>query len=190
MTDELLFYYERTRRQQAAVLAFNMLFLPVVLGLLLLLVDDPAAYRKFVTVLQPLLIACELVMLGVLLWLLARPAAFTISLGRTLFSSHHPQFKAWCFAVHPQDIAEISYGNRRKGQSAIRIVLKDGQQLALCPNFAFSHRKLFAALQRANPAIRVPDPFWPFARRRGLWAGSQCRCAVKNPVLGHCLPRF
>ncbi|WP_034639967.1 hypothetical protein [Chitinilyticum aquatile] len=162
MTDELLFYYERTRRQQAAVLAFNMLFLPLVLWLLLLLIDDAAVYRKFAAVLQPMLIACELAMLGVLLWLLACPAAFTISLSHTAFSSHHPQFSAWCFAVHPQDIAEISYGNRRKGQSAIRIVLKDGQQVALSPNFAFSHRKLFAALQQANPAIRVPDPFWSF----------------------------
>lgn len=49
-------------------------------------------------------------------------------------------------------------------QSAIRIVLKDGQQVALSPNFAFSHRKLFAALQQANSDIRVPDPFWPFGK--------------------------
>lgn len=39
----------------------------------------------------------------------------------------------------------------------INVHLSDGQKLQICQNYSFSRKDLYAALQRINPNIELPD---------------------------------
>jgi hypothetical protein len=169
MTNEtLLYYYERTRKQQAKVLAFNMLFLPFILWLILLLArENQADYEQFLVYLKYIFVIAELVLLSLVVWFLTHPSKFYIKLTKSEFSSFHPIFKAWTFSVSPKEIVEIEQSSDREAESTtISIKLVNGSSYSLSPNYAYSRKKLYQALRLLNPNIKTPKNTWLFSYKR------------------------
>ena len=169
MTNEtLLYYYERTRKQQAKVLAFNMLFLPFILWLFLQLVrENQAVYEQFLVYAKYIIAIAELVLLSLVVWFLTHPAKFYIKLTNSEFSSFHPVFKEWTFSVSPQEIVEIEQNTDREAQSSIILVkLTNGSSYSLSPNYAYSRKKLYQALRLVNPNIKTQKNTWLFSYKR------------------------
>lgn len=169
MTNEtLLYYYERTRKQQAKVLVFNMLLLPFILWLFLQLTrENEAVYEQFLVYVKYIIVFAELVLLSLVIWFLANPAKFYIKLTNYEFSSLHPNFKAWTFSVNPNEIVEIEQSTDREAQSSIiSVKLINGSSYSLSPNYAYSRKKLYQALRLANPNIKIPKNTWLFSYKR------------------------
>ena len=156
--ENTLYYYERTRKRQAITLAMNMVVLPVIFWLFLILTrENEQVYQQLLTILKPLLIVIELIFISVIIWFLTHPARFFIRVTESEFSVSHPLFKEWTFSVEPQAIAEIAVTSNRQSRSVTTSVkMKDGSSYTVCPNYAYSRKKLYDALRQANPAIKAP----------------------------------
>lgn len=165
--EKVLYYYERTRKQQAKVLFFNMLFLPCVFWLFLYLFsEDQAIYTQFEEYIKYIIAIAEVALLSFAVWFLTHPASFYIKLTNSEFSSFHPNFKEWTFSVNPQEIIEIKQSTDSQVQSSIiSIQMQDGRSFLLSPNFAYSRKKLYAALCKVNPNIKIPKNAWLFSSR-------------------------
>lgn len=163
--EKTFYYYERTRKQQAKVLVFNMIFLPFVLWLFLQLIpESEPVYKSFLAYVSYIIVAGEFVLLSVVVWLLAHPATFYIKLTKSEFSSFHPIFKKWTFSVNPFEVAEIEHSTDREAKSSfISVKMNDGTLFLLCPNFAYNRKKLYDALQLVNPKIKIPRNTWLFS---------------------------
>jgi hypothetical protein len=152
-----LFYFARSRKQQAKVAAFNMIFAPVMFGLFLTIVRSSDRFDEFLNIIGIILIVTELVLLSLIAWLLKNPAEFYIKLSRTEFTSYHPMFKEWTFSVDPFDIIEIKQSTDQDAMmSSIQIQMQDGTSHVLSPNFAYDRKKLYQSLASLNPAIVLP----------------------------------
>lgn len=167
-TEKIFFYYERTRKQQAKILAFNMLLLPLVMWLILKLIpESEPGYGKFLEYAKYIVAAGELVLLSVTVWFLTHPAKFYLRLTNSEFRSFHPNFKEWTFSVNPQEILEIQHGTDRDARSSYMFVkMNNGASFLLSPNFAYNRKKLYEALRRVNPKIKTPKHTWLFSGNR------------------------
>lgn len=157
MQDQILFYYARSRKQQAKVAAANMLFLPIVLGAFLYLVKNSDQLERIQTIILITLFVAEFFLSVLIVWLLRYPAEFYIRLTKAELRSYHPMFKEWTFSVDPQEIVEISQTTDREAiSSSIRIIMRDGASYLLSPNFSYDRKQLYQALAHLNPAIILP----------------------------------
>lgn len=112
--ERTFFYYEKSRKQQAKVRAFNMLLLPLILWLILILISkNEPFYNEFLFYIKYIVVGSELVLLSLAAWLLTHPARFYIKFTNSEFSSFHPTFKEWTFTVNPQEIIEIEHSTDR-----------------------------------------------------------------------------
>lgn len=169
-TEKTIFYYERSRKQQAKVLAFNMIFLPLVMWLFLQLIPETAAvYADVLMYTQYILLTGEVLLLAVLVWFITHPATFYIRLTDSEFSSFHPNFKSWSFSVDPHDIVAIEQSTDQGAHASyISVKMADGRCFLLSPNFAYNRKKLYEALRLANPHIKTPTYSWLFSRNAGM----------------------
>jgi hypothetical protein len=166
-SDQHLFYYSRSRKQQAKVAVINVLFVPLMFGIFLIIVRDSDRFDQFLKIVGIILVVTEFALLALITWLLRNPAEFYIKLNRTEFTSFHPMFKEWTFSVNPFEIVEIRQATDREAMaSSIRIILQDGSSYALSPNFAYDRKKLYQALARLNPAIVLPANIGVFRSNR------------------------
>lgn len=166
MTNEKIFYYyERTRKQQIKVLAFNMIFLPFIMWLFLQLIPKgEPVYKQFFACVKYIIIVGEIVLLSIVAWFIVHPAKFYIKLTNFEFSSFHPTFKEWTFSVNPQEIGEIGHGTDTQTQSTrISVKMSDGASFLLSPNFAYNRKQLYEALRLVNPNIKTPKHVWLFS---------------------------
>lgn len=166
--EKTFYYYERTRKQQSKVLAFNMIFFPFIVWLFLQLIpeSDPA-HEKFLEYVIYIIVVVELVLFPVAVWFLAHPAKFYIKLTNSEFCSFHPTFKEWTFSVSPQEILEIEHSTDMEAISTyISVKMSNGSSFLLSPNFAYSRKKLYQALRLVNPNIKTPKHTWLFSGKR------------------------
>jgi hypothetical protein len=167
-TAKVLFYYERTRKQQAKVLGLNMLLLPMVMWLWLLLLpatDD--LYQQFFDYALYIVVVGELGLITVALWFITHPATFYIKLTQTEFCSAHPTMKDWSFSVNPQDITEIAHSTDRDASASyISVWMKDGSSFLLSPNFSYNRQQLYAALRLVNPNLKLPKQHRVFSDQK------------------------
>jgi hypothetical protein len=161
---KVLFYYERTRKQQIKVLALNMLLVPFVFWMILLLIKDHQDNdEKLFIVVMTIVILTEVILLSMVIWFLRRPARFFIRLTNYRFSSFHPQFKEWCFSINPFEIVEIEHSTDWDAQSSlITIKMRDGSSHLLCPHFDVDKKQLYQALSSLNSQIITPQKTWLF----------------------------
>ena len=166
--EKIYFYYERTRKQQARVLAFNMFFLPFIMWLFLQLIpESEPVYVDFLMCVKYIVAVGEITLFSFLAWFITHPAKFYIKLTNSEFCSFHPNFKEWCFSVNPQEILEIAHSTDSEGMSnRISIKMNDGASFLLSPNFAYNRKKLYEALRLVNPKIKTPDYTWLFTVKR------------------------
>jgi len=157
-TEQLLFYYERTRTQQAKVLILNMMLLPLVIGLWLMLIPTTEeGYPQFLQAALYIVAGAELGLFAVAVWFLAYPAKYFIRLTHDEFCSVHPTVKAWTFSVKPQDITEIVHSTDRDASASyLTIHMKDGSSCLLSPNFSYNRQQLYAALRLLNSDLKLP----------------------------------
>ncbi|MEL4391050.1 hypothetical protein [Shewanella xiamenensis] len=162
------FYYERNRKQQVKMLAFNMLFLPVILWLILIFIpkSDPF-YNEFLFYVKYIVVVSELALLSLTAWLLTHPAKFYIKLTNSEFSSFHPTFKEWTFSVNPQDIIEIEHSTDiGSNASLILVKMNNGSSVLLSPNYPYKRSELYDALRLVNPNIKTPNNTWSFPYKK------------------------
>lgn len=166
--EETFYYYERSRSEQAKVLVFNMVFLPLIMGLFLLLLPKSGpVYEQFRGYVIYIIAAAEMVLLSVVVWFLTHPATFYIKLTSSEFCSFHPNFKEWTFSVNPQEILEIGHSTDRDARSSyISVRMKNGASYLLSPNFPYNRNELYDALRLVNPDIKTPKNTWLFANKR------------------------
>ena len=166
--EKTFFYYERTRKQQAKVLAFNIIFLPFVMWLFLQLIPkNESSYDQFFLCTIYIIAIVEIGLLAIAAWFLTHPATFYIKLTSSEFSSFHPNFKEWTFSVNPQEVLEIEHSTDMDAISSyISVKMKNGTSFLLSPNFAYSRKKLYDALHVVNPNIKTPKHTWWFSRKR------------------------
>lgn len=162
------FYYERNRKQQAKMLAFNMLFLPVILWFILIFIpkSDPF-YNQFLFYVKYIVVVAELALLSLVAWLLTHPAKFYIKLTNSEFSSFHPTFKEWTFSVNPQDIIEIEQSTDIGADASLILVkMNNGSSILLSPNYPYKRSELYDALRLVNPNIKMPKNTWLFPYKK------------------------
>ena len=161
---KVLFYYERTRKQQIKVLALNMLLVPFVFWMILLLVKDHQEnYEKLFILVMAIVIVTEVILLSTVIWFLRCPARFFIRLTQHRFSSFHPQYKEWSFSINPLEIIEIEHSTDWDAQSSLIIIkMRDGSSHLLCPHFDFDKKLLYQAIASFNPQIITPQKTWLF----------------------------
>lgn len=168
MTNEkTLYYYERTREQQAKVLAFNMIFLPFIMWLFLQFIPKTEpVYKQFLDYVKYIVVIGEVVLLAIIAWFLTHPAKFYIKLTNSEFSLFHPNFKEWTFSVSPHDIVEIGHSTDTQAQSRlISVKMKDESVFLLSPNFSYDRKELYASLRLVNPHIKTPKQVWLFSNK-------------------------
>lgn len=163
--EKTFYYYERSRKQQAKVLAFNMIFLPFVLWLFLQLIPETEiTYKEFLVCVKYIFIVVEIALASVAVWLLTHPAKFYIKLTNSEFSSLHPNSKEWTFSVNPQEIIAIEHSTDNNASSSfISVKMHNGSFFLLSPNFAYNRKKLYEALRLVNPNIKTPKHIWLFS---------------------------
>lgn len=169
MKNEIIYYYyERTRKQQSKVLAFNTLFFPFVLWLFLkLLPESDPAYKDFLVYVKYIIVVVEFVLLAVIVWYLRHPAKFYIKLTDSEFSSFHPTFNEWTFSLNPHEIVEVDHSTDRDAKSSfISVKTNNGSTFLLCPNYAYNRKELYKALRLVNPRIKIPKYSWLFSAKR------------------------
>ncbi|MGL4577350.1 MAG: hypothetical protein ACRCVP_00310 [Shewanella xiamenensis] len=166
--ERTFFYYEKSRKQQAKMIAFNMLFLPVILWLILILIPKSNPfYNQFLFYVKYIAVTSELVMLSLAAWLLTHPAKFYIKLTNSEFSSFHPTFKECTFSVNPQDIIEIEQSTDIGADaSLISVKMNNGSSVLLSPNYPYKRSELYDALRLVNPNIKTPNNTWSFPYKK------------------------
>ncbi|MFQ3230053.1 hypothetical protein [Reinekea sp.] len=154
----MLFHYTRSRKRQAATLAFNILLIPILLYVLTVVAKDQAGFYEVYATVKFGAFAIGLVLFTVMLWFLLSKDKFEIYVTRDEFHSLHPSMEEWCFTVSPQDIESIN-NHYSSGSQMTRIdmLMKDGNRYQICPNYNYSKTKLFSALKQANPSIEIPE---------------------------------
>ncbi len=165
--EKTFYYYERTREQQAKVLAFNIIFLPLIMWLFLQLIPKTEpVYKQFLECVKYIVVIGEVVLLSIIAWFLTHPAKFYIKLTNSEFSSFHPNFKEWTFSVNPHEIVEIGHNTDTQAQSRlISVKMKDGSSFLLSPNFSYSRKELYENLRLVNPNIKTPKQVWLFSNK-------------------------
>jgi len=166
--ERTFFYYERTRAQQAKVLAFNMLFLPFIFWLFLLLIPkSEPIYNEFVLYTKYIVVVAELGLVSMVAWFLTHPAKFYIKLTNSEFSSFHPTFKEWTFSVNPQEVVSIEHRTDIGANSSlISVKMNNGNSVLLSPNYPYNRSELYEALRLANPNIKTPENTWSFPYKK------------------------
>ena len=162
----LVFHYKHTRKQWAAkVLAF-MLVLQLDLVLLKYLTEDRAGAEQFIEVATYAILVVEIVMAGLIVWLLKNPANFEIRVTESEFSVSHPSSTSWSFNLKPANIK--SFKNEfaiHSGYDEVVITTVSGERYLLCRNYWYSLKKLYAALAKVNPNITFPKNPYIFTTR-------------------------
>ena len=155
----MLFHYAKTRRRQALKVAFNILLIPVLLFAFHYFFKDKPNFPQIYDIAVKAGVAVMVVLTGIFLWFLTSKEKFEIYVTGNEFYSHHPMFKEWCFSVDPMDIVEIEHHLRidSSAMTNINVYLKDGKKVQICQNYPFSRKKLYSALEQANPQIQFPD---------------------------------
>jgi hypothetical protein len=167
MQEPDLFYYARSRQQQAKVAAINVIFLPMVLGAFLYLVRSSEQFEQTQNIILIVLIIAEVFLLLLIVWLLRNPASFFIRLNQHELTTFHPMFKEWTFSVNPLEIIEVRQSTDSEAMlSSIRIIMRDGKSYALSPNFSYDRKQLYQALAHLNPAIIFPKHIALFSADR------------------------
>lgn len=134
-------------------------------------VDRPAG-RELLAVTH---IAAPVVM-GVLLlfslYLATKNQTLILTVTSTEFHYVDPLFTGVGCRLPVQDIVEVVQTVDVRGDFfESHFVLRDGRsQRVLLGNYRIDRAGLFRALQKANPAIRVPDKAYSYKRRRPAWA--------------------
>ncbi|QYX63612.1 hypothetical protein [Shewanella sp.] len=166
--ERTFFYYERSRKQQAKVLVFNMLFLPLILWLIWMLISkNEPFYDEFLFYIKYIVVVSELALLSLAAWLLTHPAKFYIKLTNSELSSFHPTFKEWTFSVNPQDIIEIEHSTDiGANASLISVKMNNGSSVLLSPNYPYKRSELYDALRLVNPNIKTPKNTWSFPYKK------------------------
>ena len=162
--ERTFYYYERTRKQQAKVLALNMLLLPLTLWFILILTPkEYPIYNELVFYVKYIIVTSELVLFSVAVWFLTHPAKFYIKLTNSEFSSFHPAFREWTFSVNPNEIIEIEHSTDIGANSSlISVRMNDGSFALLSPNYPYKRNELYDALRAVNPNIKTPKNTWSF----------------------------
>lgn len=163
--ERTFYYYERTRKQQAKVLIFNMLLLPLTLWLIVVFISAGESIDSdFSFYLKYIIVVSEFALFSVAAWLLSHPAKFYIKLTNSEFSSFHPSFKAWTFSVDPDEITEIEHSTDTGANSSLIVVkMKNGSSFLLSPNYPYHRKELYEALRLVNPKIKTPKNNWLFS---------------------------
>ena len=163
-TERTVYYFERTRKQQAKALVFNMLLLPLILWLILALIPKgEPIYNEFKFYVKYIIVTSELVLLSVATWLLTHPAKFYIKLTNSEFISVHPTFKEWTFSIDPREIIEIEHSTDIGANSSlITVKMNNGSSALLSPNYPYKRNELYEALRSVNPNIKTPKNSWSF----------------------------
>lgn len=155
----MIFYYAKTQKRQAIILAINIFLIPVLLYLFRHFLHEAPNFEQIYTVVQIGAFVVAAVLLAILLWLLKKKDRFEIYVTDNEFYSHHPVFDEWCFSVNPKDIVAIEH-NLDVSQSAmtnINVCLKTGDRVQITQNYNFSRTDLYEALKKANPDIELPE---------------------------------
>ena len=155
----MLFHYTKTRKRQAIKVAVNILIIPVLLYMFQKAGKDQPNFEDVYAVAEKAAIALAVVLTGILIWFLKSKERFELYVTENEFYSYHPVFKEWCFNVNPKEIASIEHNlNVGAGRMTnINVHLKDGRKCQISQNYAFSRKDLYAALQKINPDIDLPD---------------------------------
>lgn len=121
---------------------------------------------NFIQIATYAIIGVEIVIVGCLTWLLRNPASFEIRLTENEFSISHPISKWWSFTVKPSDVMSIeNVMDIHSVYDRIFINMINGERHALCCNYFYSRKKLYAALAKVNPSIIFPKNPYLFTSR-------------------------
>ncbi|GAA5136040.1 hypothetical protein [Thalassotalea piscium] len=153
----MLFHYERTRKKQAYTLAINIALLPVYLYILSITAKEHNDFEALFAIAEKSALGIGILLTAAMVWFLRSKDKFEIYVTHQEFYSMHPIFKEWCFSVNPKEIKCIKnhYGSGSK-MTRIDLVMHNGDTFQICPNYDFSRKKLYQALQTANPLIELP----------------------------------
>lgn len=160
-----LFYYVRTRRQSAVKLALNMVVLPLLLGTFWYFGNGKPGFDETFRIAVYGVAVVELILVGIVIWLLLNPSRFEVWLSKDRFSIQHPLFSEYRFGVSPAAIVKIENIVDRNGYKTIVMRMRNGAHHQICPNYAFSREALYRQLRTINPNIQVPKRPGYFSRR-------------------------
>ena len=105
----------------------------------------------------------ELGLLIVAVLFLVQNKTFRIAVDADQFEIIDPLSKNASFSVPVSEIVEISQTyEKHVGFSKITMQMKSGERIQILQNYNYNRGKLYAALAKANPTIRLPEHAFRF----------------------------
>jgi hypothetical protein len=137
------------------------------LYIFLLLAKGHSDFEQIDTIAKLIVLVIEIILIGVMVWFLKSKQKFELYVTENEFHSEHPVFEEWCFTVNPKDIKQIKHHlNIGSGTSSINMIMNNGDVHYICDNYAYSRKKLYEALKKANPSIEFPENISVFKYKR------------------------
>ena len=109
-----------------------------------------------------IVIGIELILLMYFLWYLMIKGDFVINVSTDSFEIIHPTANGFCINVNPSDISQIKHIDSYSSDGRYferRLLLKNGDSFAICPNYSYSISDMYSALKKINPLIKLPSEF-------------------------------
>ncbi|WP_345324176.1 hypothetical protein [Novipirellula rosea] len=158
-----LYLYERRQRRTAMLLLINMgvLFAMYVAARKLIQPTEAAEQLFYWMNIALPVVELGLLVVAVLFWV--QNKTFRIAVDADQFEIIDPLSKNASFSVPVSEIVEISQTyEKHVGFSKITMQMKSGKRIQILQNYNYNRGKLYAALAKANPTIRLPEHAFRF----------------------------
>jgi hypothetical protein len=147
----MVFHYKQSKKKTLIILASNMLVIAVYFFLFEMYKADIPQLLALSDLMAIIVIGIELILLLYFLWYLMIKGDFVINVSKDRFQILHPTANGFCIDVNPSDISQIKHTDSYSSDGRYlqrRLLLKNGDSFAICPNYSYSISEMYSALNR------------------------------------------
>lgn len=158
-----LYRYESRQRRTSMILVANMfVLLTMYLAARVFIPSSEASEQLFfwLNIVTPLVEVC-LLLAAIYLWV--KNETFRMVVTKDTFEVFDPLSRTFTLSVPVHEIVEIKQ-THQANHSSIVMKTATGDRFHLTQNYHYSRTKLYAALAKVNPDIRLPKSAWRFSR--------------------------